>query len=716
MKSYLVLKISILIVLLFAFKWAVAQSPMDNYQPLKPSGEMPKVFKTHFFNRFEQRDKELKEEFNEKHTDFALQSSYYFDLLLQSGRLIYGSPLNEYVDNIANEILKYQPELQNKISFYILRVPYVNAFALDPGIVLVTTGLLAKIENDAQLAFILCHEMIHIIKKHNIDLYLTKKKLKKEKNPKFESNIDTRIYKYHFRSRENENEADKLGMEMLLSKTDFDVNISDGIFHVLKYGHRPFAEKEGFIKQFETEFYVFPKRVLLEKILPAVKKEDESDTLSTHPNIDARTIALKQTATPFAREDRKLFFTNVQDFKNMQQLARFEMIHYQLLNHEYVASIYNAWVMLEEFPENRFLQNAMATSLYGITKYKTNGYASEIILPYREQEGEMQMITYFFQRLNRLEMPILAMKFAWNLNQQNKSDYLSNIIIDLASELKSQNIKPNDFSNQKNISNVSLEELFKGDAKSKFKNDQVYLSFAFANQLDLPDFIEVFNQAEYLKNDDIDILKKRKSKIVSHEPIHKIITFNPYYVKVDQRRKQSARIMTTQKKEIQIKNDIVKMSEKLKLDNKIYTSHQFTDGNTQYYSDFSLLSDWITEFINVNNNFEMHYYQNQYMDDFKQRNATKYLNLIGFYSHVSKTFTKEGMREVKSKLFRANIPMLIYTLFTPDYTTSYQQLLVDIETGKIIQGNSAYSSDNSRSDFMNSNMYHSLNQIIKPKK
>ena len=154
------------------------------------------------------------------------------------------------------------------------------------------------------------------------------------------------------------------------------------------------------------------------------------------------------------------------------------------------------------------------------------------------------------------------------------------------------------------------------------------------------------------------------------------------------------------------------MSEKLKLDNKIYTSHQFPDGNTPYYSDYSLLSDWFTEFINVNNNFEMHYYQNQYMDDFKQRNATKYLNLIGFYSNVSKTFTKEGMREVKSKLFRANIPMLIYTLFTPDYTTSYQQLLVDIETGKIIQGNSAYSSDNSRSDFMNSNMYHSLNQII----
>ncbi|MDD2346250.1 MAG: hypothetical protein PHY85_08905, partial [Bacteroidales bacterium] len=355
---------------------------------------------------------------------------------------------------------------------------------------------------------------------------------------------------------------------------------------------------------------------------------------------------------------------------------------------------------------------AMATSLYGITKYKTNGYASEIIPPYRQQESEMQMLTYFFQRLNRLEMPILAMKFIYNLNQQNKSDYLSNIITDLASEIKSQNIKLKDFSNQEDFSNVSLEELYNGDKKSKFKNDQVYLSFAFTNLIDSPEFIEMFNKAEYVKNDDIDVLKKRKFKKVSHEPIYKIITFNPYYVKIDQRRKQSFRIMTTQKKEIQLKNDLVKMSEKLKLDNKIYTSHQFPDGNTQYYSDFSLLSDWFTEFINVNNNFEMHYYQNQYMDDFKQRNATKYLNLIGFYSNVSKTFTKEGMREVKSKLFRANIPMLIYTLFTPDYTTSYQQLLVDIETGKIIQGNSAYSSDNSRSDFMNSNMYHSLNQII----
>lgn len=687
---------------------ASAQSSLENYIPLQSSGEMPKVFKTHFFNRFEQRDKEIKEEFKEKHTDFAMQSSYYFDLLLQSGRLLYGSSLNAYVDNIANEILKHQPELQNKFSFFILRVPYVNAFALDPGIILVTTGLLAKIENDAQLAFILCHEMVHIIKNHNIDLFLTQKRLKKEKkdkNEKFSSNIDTRIYKYHFRSRENENEADKLGMEMLLSKTDFEVNISEGIFHVLKYGHMPLAEKVGFIKQFETDSFQFPQRVVLEKILPVVKNNEDSDTLSTHPNIEARTLALKQTAKAFESNSRKLFFTNQQDFENMRQLARFEMVHYQMINHDYVNAAYNAWIMLEDEPQNIFLQNAIATALYGITKYKNSGYAAEIIPNYREQEGQIQEVFYFFQRLNRNEMPIVALRYVWNLKKEN-NQYLTNITSDLASEIKSQNIKLSDF--QSNISEQNKV--------SKFKNDQSYLAYAFVNEINSADFIDVFQNAPIKKEEDLDILQKKKKKKNDHEPIHSLITYNPYFLKIDQRKKHPVRIMTTQEKEIELNNIIIKISEKLKLQNTVFTSHHFTDGNSQYYSDYCMLSDWFVEFVNVNNNFEMHYYQNQFMEDFKKRNPAKHLNLMGVSTYVSRSFTNEIFFDNRNILFSGNIPILIYLLFTPTYSSYYQQVLVDLETGKLVQGNSTYYNDNSRNDFIKSNVYHSFFKIKKPKK
>ena len=50
--------------------------------------------------------------------------------------------------------------------FLVLREPMVNAFALPNGSIYITTGLLALLENEAQLAGILGHEAAHIYERH----------------------------------------------------------------------------------------------------------------------------------------------------------------------------------------------------------------------------------------------------------------------------------------------------------------------------------------------------------------------------------------------------------------------------------------------------------------------------------------------------------------------------------------------------------------------
>ncbi len=89
---------------------------------------------------------------------------------------IYDDPeLQAYVDRIGQEVLQYShlrapdadPEFQNTpFTFRVLDSPVVNAFALPGGYVYVTRGLLTHLNNEAQLAVVLGHEIVHVAARH----------------------------------------------------------------------------------------------------------------------------------------------------------------------------------------------------------------------------------------------------------------------------------------------------------------------------------------------------------------------------------------------------------------------------------------------------------------------------------------------------------------------------------------------------------------------
>ncbi len=77
-----------------------------------------------------------------------------------SGKLVYGDPLSRYCQVVANSLFKNQttPALR----CYLLVESSPDAFALSNGMVFLHTGLISRLENEAQLAFVLAHEMAHI--------------------------------------------------------------------------------------------------------------------------------------------------------------------------------------------------------------------------------------------------------------------------------------------------------------------------------------------------------------------------------------------------------------------------------------------------------------------------------------------------------------------------------------------------------------------------
>lgn len=102
-----------------------------------------------------------------------------FDRQVAKKGLLFENPdLQAYVDSVCTRLIADRPTPENvKFRCLVLRDPMQNAFAEPNGTVYVTTGLLALLENEAQLAGVLGHELTHTHKRH---LYLENRSTRKK--------------------------------------------------------------------------------------------------------------------------------------------------------------------------------------------------------------------------------------------------------------------------------------------------------------------------------------------------------------------------------------------------------------------------------------------------------------------------------------------------------------------------------------------------------
>lgn len=91
------------------------------------------------------------------------------DLVLEDEQLI------RYVNSVGNLVALQgqrqvdEPRMKGRRFFFgIVRSPEVNAFSTPGGNVLVTTGLLERLNDEAELAFVLGHEIAHVDHEHGL--------------------------------------------------------------------------------------------------------------------------------------------------------------------------------------------------------------------------------------------------------------------------------------------------------------------------------------------------------------------------------------------------------------------------------------------------------------------------------------------------------------------------------------------------------------------
>lgn len=89
-------------------------------------------------------------------------------MLLGAAPLVQNKEMMQYINSLGAWIALQTGRTDINWRFGILNSPNVNAFAAPDGYIFVTKGLLRKLNNEAELAGVIAHEIGHVIKRHYI--------------------------------------------------------------------------------------------------------------------------------------------------------------------------------------------------------------------------------------------------------------------------------------------------------------------------------------------------------------------------------------------------------------------------------------------------------------------------------------------------------------------------------------------------------------------
>ncbi len=682
----------------------VGQDPLSSYTFLKSEGKMPSDFKKYIES--------------ENREDMVLKR------LFMSGLVVYGSELNVYIDKVADQLLKDYPELRKEMRFYILKSPAVNAFAFSDHIIFINLGLLAQIQNESELAFVISHELIHIVNKH-VEI----EKKEKKKKTKYDSKKDQFLV-YHNRSREHEYESDREGFIKFFEKSGYSLEAVNGVFDVLQYGYLPFDEIK-FDRQFvETNYYKFPDSYFLVNLTPIRSREDFIDTLSSHPNILKRRTIINELVEKSSSSNGSLFFQPESLFYEVRNIARFESINLYLATHDYANSFYNTYILLKEFPDNQFLNQALYFSLYGIAKHKNKESITELLGSYKDFEGEIQQVYHFFTKLNKDETALLALRYSWEFSKKYpQNEFVKNIIKDILKDLHTRKkLNYSDYSDYPmgidvstiQVDTIKVDTVNTTQTKSRFekiKNNQNKSKVIPIERFKTQNFMLVHLRQDSLFMEAVEnVLKQVEDKEIldvidegkfNEKLCNSVIVWAPKYYKI------SGDLVTV--KNGVIENMINSSIKDQKIEAHKIFDYEIPELTTEKYNHYCQIQNFYYEYL-YSNDIPMLFYQSNEIEDACIDFGGTCINFITAYrEYADFTFERAFLFVPPMYIIYALAPeMFVHLLFKASYT-SVHYALVDLKTGEKIVEKSAYIQGRNNTAAMNVFIYNMFNQYA-PKK
>lgn len=391
-----------------------AQQDFNNYKTLKSEGVMPDDFSMLTSVKIQQQLGTKADNLSKMEEKIFLEGIYYgIDELLHSGMVIYGDEISKYVSEISLKVLKEKyPELKDKLRFYTIKSNESNALSTDQGIVFVTTGLISQLANEAQLAFVLAHEISHYTEHHVVETFEYKSHMKGQGD---------RIRQLSIYAKDKEFEADKLGVALYHS-AGYSKEELLPTFDVLMYSYLPFDEIEFPKNYYNSSLMYVPENLYPSKKYEIKAEEDYDDSRSSHPNIKNRKSEVEKEMTKFENWGNEVYAFGKERFLYIRNLSRFESIRTDILDAQYADAMYSIFLLEKEFPNSVYLKRMKAHSWLGLAQYKNAGSINETVDRASELEGEIAALHYFIKKLKNDATSTVALREIQNIRASLKDD------------------------------------------------------------------------------------------------------------------------------------------------------------------------------------------------------------------------------------------------------------------------------------------------------
>ncbi len=632
-----------------------------------------------------------------KNKQQVLEASYQINKMLAGGHIVYGDPISRMVERIADTLLADYPELRSELRFYTVTSPEVNAFATGQGMVFINAGLVAQVDDEAQLAFIISHEIIHYYRSHNLESIIGKKKRKKDEKADIEEGTDQTndFIRRHNRSREMESEADSLGIALFYLKSPYDKeNVTEGVFDVLQYSALPFDDLT-----FDTTFFNTPYFSLtgcwLDTVAGITSRDNYDDSRSTHPNIISRRRNCAASLDGYYGGER-FVVTTPEEFYRLRQIARMECIRQEIIHGQYARAFYNTWLLQSDTTlsknDHASLDLMMAQELYGLAMFKNNDMKNTAVGDYKEVEGESQQVHYAMSTMPEEHATIIALHNVWeNHRRYPDNKQLEKMASDLMEMLRLKNSKsitdfvsepPSDATDTVSTPSQAAEQTDKPKTKyERIKQKRAVLTKRNPTSYALTDILSADKEFHNLLREHLAGNAPKEPPIkAANEDSAGVIVFNPTYWVVSYR-KEYMNISESDSRENELTSRIMHISEKFKRNGV-----DFSDGGMHnmesdvQYNDFLSLCEWSNEFWLNKGNFDVQRFTQPAMNDLMDRyqariiNYTAVLNIEGTPPDASPGYI----------IILPITPIVALGMFTGIEHTGIASVMVDAREGKVL--------------------------------
>jgi hypothetical protein len=395
----------------------------NNYKPIDTADYAErKNFLTTYIKDSELFNKKQKEKYEGK-TGRDLSRSLvtfqkYFQDEVKNKNFVFNTPFNQYVNQLVRQILKNNSLTFSDLKILVEKDNTPNAYCMGDGTLVVNMGLFSWVDNEAQLASVICHELGHLFLEHSIKIQLEDMKLGKNgkeevknlsliKNNKAEKAYQiykNQLYKFSSEKRKQEKEADSIGYVYYVKSNFTKPEFRNALLTLKKFDTiSPNVVKIETYKQFfDLPNYPFKERWMKKEDFSTYdyshyKEKINKDSVASHPEMESRIAYLDKI---FPQERTNVKEEPTAGFLELKKMGKLEILPNFYQSEDYGVGIYSALQMLQkDDPETDYYKYWLGKNFDKILEarknYKLNRYLDRVD-PKNQDESYQQFLNFMW--------------------------------------------------------------------------------------------------------------------------------------------------------------------------------------------------------------------------------------------------------------------------------------------------------------------------------